>query len=450
MDVYSTIEYLPQLYNISKTICEACHYIEGDFEARKLEMEESIQSGIEVLETKATELFEKMDEEAEKEAEKLKKEPTVTQCNIWFAKYWLFALKETFKQLGSMRVNGWVNPKSCDKERLIGVLTIFQDLKLNKNVVAQMKLCLFELCRYSSPDFAYKLLMEAFSEYPDMVVSWNIEHLKNYHFSDKVVAEQKEFKQCPICGNIGVSYYAAPAYLLSSFNKDFLPAKLWMKCECCGNLYTRYFPKKFSTRNNPLKLIIPRENVEQKLVRDVSVTILRTWCDMLQNMKQYTKGKNILEIGVGKGALIATAIEMGYPIDCVEIEEAVAQNIADLLQHPVICCDFLDLPEEKNYDIISMGDVIEHLDDPRKGLEKAKRLLKEDGVIWISTPNYNSAFNQLNRNRTAMWGEPWHITYFSREGLEKLLNEVGFAVLDYRISNHYNGSMEMIVQKKKN
>lgn len=232
-----------------------------------------------------------------------------------------------------------------------------------------------------------------------------------------------------------------------NYTDKFLPSKLWMKCEKCSNLYSKYFPLKFLNRNNPLKIIKPKENTTQD-VNGISSFILRSWCDILQNLTQYTNGKNLIEIGIGDGALIATALEMGYEIDCIEIEENVAQKISDLLNHDIICCDFLDLKEDKKYDIISMGDVLEHLDEPKRGLNKIYNLLNENGVVWISTPNYMSAFNRLHKTSTAMWNEPWHITYFNKQSLEVLLKATGFQILDYRISNHYNGSMEIIAKKQ--
>ena len=138
---------------------------------------------------------------------------------------------------------------------------------------------------------------------------------------------------------------------------------------------------------------------------------------------------------------------MGYDIECVEIEEHVARRVSNLLEKEIICCDFLDLPENNKYDIITMGDVIEHVDNSKEALKKAYNLLNDNGILWISTPNYESSFNRLHKTTTAMWNEPWHITYFSKIGLEKLLRELNFEILDYKISFHYNGSMEIIAKK---
>ena len=47
-----------------------------------------------------------------------------------------------------------------------------------------------------------------------------------------------------------------------------------------------------------------------------------------------------------------------------------------------------------------------------------------------------------------MWNEPYHLTYFSKTGLENIIKKLGFEILDYRISINYNGSMEIILKSK--
>ena len=134
-------------------------------------------------------------------------------------------------------------------------------------------------------------------------------------------------------------------------------------------------------------------------------------------------------------------------MDCVEIEENVAIEISNLLNKEILCCDFLNYTENKQYDLITMGDVIEHVNDTRDAVKKAYNLLKNNGVLWISTPNYESSFNRIHKLTTGMWNEPWHITYFSKKGLENLLKQFNFEILDYKVSSHYNGSMEIIARK---
>ena len=99
------------------------------------------------------------------------------------------------------------------------------------------------------------------------------------------------------------------------------------------------------------------------------------------------------------------------------------------------------------YSVITMGDVIEHVTDPEKALRKAHELLADDGVLWISTPNFKSSFSLLRKFKDVMWSIANHITYFSYDGMKALAEKCGFKVVDYKVSDHYNGSMELILVK---
>lgn len=339
---------------------------------------------------------------------------------------------EIFNQLKSSDIKYFL--KTLDK------------INVDTDIKSLLYIFLSELCRTSDPVLSFNLIIKAFEIKNDLGKILGINHLKNYIYNPEIISTHKKIEKCIICGADGIPFHNSPSYKMINYTQDFLPSKLWLKCTKCENLYTQYFPFKFFERKNELKIIKP--NLEEILnINQVSTHLLSNWCNILQNLKQYTNGREILEIGIGNGALIATALEMEYKIDCIEIEMESAQKISNLLNQNIICCDFLDLPENKTYDIISMGDVIEHLYDPKKGLEKVYKLLKNNGILWISTPNYNSSFNMLHKTKTAMWNEPWHITYFHKKGLEFLLNNLGFKILDYRISTHYNGSMEIIANK---
>ncbi len=75
-------------------------------------------------------------------------------------------------------------------------------------------------------------------------------------------------------------------------------------------------------------------------------------------------------------------------------------------------------------------------------------MLKEDGVLWLSTPNYNSAYARMDKFNHVMWHEKNHYTYVSRETMEELLHQIGMEIVHYDISNRYYGAMELFIKRK--
>lgn len=154
----------------------------------------------------------------------------------------------------------------------------------------------------------------------------------------------------------------------------------------------------------------------------------------MKRILAHANGKRLLEVGVGTGELIAVALEYGCEVEAVEISRRQSQRLQKLLDVDVHCMDFLAYDTSGHFDIVTMGDVIEHVTDPAAAIEKAHALLADEGVLWISTPNFESGFSRIMKYADPMWNEPWHVTYFSRDGLEDILRQNGFIVLESILS----------------
>ncbi len=296
--------------------------------------------------------------------------------------------------------------------------------------------------RQDYPDISYIYLNKAFE------LNGNIDQnllKKDYVYDEK--EPQLIFENCLICGSEdAVPYYTSFAYTMASFSKPHQPAKLWVKCNNCGNLYTYAYPKALTQTSQEGKKISPNPENSQSIT-DI-MTKLSIWSDILNKLSTLTTGKSVLEVGIGRGEFIAVALEMGYEIEAVEIVEDSCQTVADVLGVDIWCCDFLKFSTRKKYSIITMGDVLEHVTSPLLALKKAAAYLKKGGVLWLSTPNFKSSFSRLRKFEDPMWCEPWHLTYFSFEGLKPFIEQTGLEVVEYNVSGRYNGSMELILRKK--
>jgi SAM-dependent methyltransferase len=86
----------------------------------------------------------------------------------------------------------------------------------------------------------------------------------------------------------------------------------------------------------------------------------------------------------------------------------------------------------KQYDVVLAGDIIEHLSNPGLMLQGIKPLLKEDGVLVVSTPNSfgAAAFVRYFLGRFREGEE--HVICFNHITLEQLLERY-----QYSVSNAY-------------
>lgn len=140
------------------------------------------------------------------------------------------------------------------------------------------------------------------------------------------------------------------------------------------------------------------------------------------------QGRRLLDVGAYIGVFVDVARVAGW--DAVGLEPSHwAVEIARGQRLPMIA-GTLDAPElaGAQFDLITLWDVIEHLEDPRGELERAFDLLAPGGGIVVHTMNIESPIARLMGRRWP-WLMAMHVQYFSRRTLTRLMREIGFQVL---------------------
>jgi len=102
------------------------------------------------------------------------------------------------------------------------------------------------------------------------------------------------------------------------------------------------------------------------------------------------------------------------------------------------------IPNNQKFDVIYMGQSIEHVDDPVTTLVNLRRLLAPSGVLVVSTPNLDSREVDWFGPTWAHWHPPYHRHIFSKNGLQALALQAGLLPLAFRsFSNPYWTAMSL-------
>jgi SAM-dependent methyltransferase len=307
-----------------------------------------------------------------------------------------------------------------------------------ENVKGVAAICHYRLAQISNiahdPVTAYNLYYKAFSGKSDIMrtICAPDHSSSGYVFGGK--RKENRNSDCPLCGNHGEPYWCYPLSEAAGFNKFFNPVRMWLHCSDCNHLFAQDFPEKLFIHNDTPRTANPN--------------VFSYYSDVLSNLRQYTGGMSLFEVGIGACECLLAAREIGYEafgIDVIERHVTDARNKYGLSAETH---DFVEYASDRSYDVIIMGDVLEHVSDPNRAIEKANELLHENGVLWISTPNFESAFSFVAGHNDPMRRQQYHLNYFSRDSLYKLLERSGLAPVEYRISAHYNGSMEVAAVKQ--
>ncbi len=250
--------------------------------------------------------------------------------------------------------------------------------------------------------------------------------------------EDIKIEKCPLCNNSSELHSCYNTITNIDFIPGFNPIRKWRLCKECNHIFAENYPKNIK---NILSNTAPEQHINP------NIHLLPLLGNRLSEIKKFTKGNKLLEVGTGAGELTSAAKELLFNITGIEIRSVYAKNVSDRLNIPIYQTDFMDFNTNDLFDIIILGDVLEHVPTPIKMLEKSYNLLNKEGVIWISTPNFESAFSYIMKDKDPMWRVCEHLNYFSYRSLKNILEKVGFNIIDYKFSQHYNGCMEIIAIK---
>lgn len=144
-------------------------------------------------------------------------------------------------------------------------------------------------------------------------------------------------------------------------------------------------------------------------------------------------GSRILDLGCATGFLLALAAKKGFVPYGVDLNPvAVEQGRLNLPQASWHCGTLADDPfPGVSFDAVYMVDLLEHVRAPRAELSLVHDRLTPGGVAIISLPSLDSWSRKAMGLRWMQYREE-HLTYFTRAGLGRLLQDTGFEIVETR------------------
>ncbi len=141
--------------------------------------------------------------------------------------------------------------------------------------------------------------------------------------------------------------------------------------------------------------------------------------------------KNILDFGCGTGDFLRKAKLLGFNVYGAEFDNYLNDKLKIEFGREYIknSEDIIDFGKNV-FDIIILNHVIEHLFDPVKIIKSLHILLKENGIIAISTPNSHSLGHKIFKKRWRGLEVPRHRFIFSSSSLQKIFIENSFSVFN--------------------
>ena len=165
--------------------------------------------------------------------------------------------------------------------------------------------------------------------------------------------------------------------------------------------------------------------------RGDSTLYLRTFRRRLDRaLRDGPRRGRALDVGCAAGYCLEVLAERGFDVYGVELSATIAREakarVGDARVHVGTLEGSPHAPA--SFDVVTMWDVVEHVADPRGLLERARELLRPDGLLVLETQNVVSAFARLLGPRWHHYKHDEHLSHFAPATVSRLLHESGFHV----------------------
>lgn len=164
-------------------------------------------------------------------------------------------------------------------------------------------------------------------------------------------------------------------------------------------------------------------------------------------LAQVKEGNQYLEIGPGHGQHFLEAVNTQKFNNYlgIDLSPASVKNTIDFVErfvkkdekhnYQVLCKDFFELENEDQFDMIVMGEVLEHVEKPQKLLQKLYQVLSENGRAYITVPVNAPAIDHIYLFRTV-------------EEVKDMVCQCGFKIIDTYIVTANEVPLEKVIKKR--
>ncbi|HSU17090.1 class I SAM-dependent methyltransferase [Longimicrobium sp.] len=232
--------------------------------------------------------------------------------------------------------------------------------------------------------------------------------------------------RCPVCGGAALKRYFG------------LDGWTFAGCRACGHHFGHggreeaealgdlYHHDYSGFRDDPVFQRSVRERIAQDFVPRVPA------------------GGAVLDVGCGNGEFLAAAAEAGYRPFGIDLSPAAAE-LCRARGLDAVSGDFLSADLPGPFQAVTMWDVLEHLPDPTAFARRARELLAPGGVLVMKVPTVGAwAFRVVGLAPRRLAGSvlqaPAHIQFFTRESMDLLARNAGFAGVEQRAIPGMRGS----------
>lgn len=255
----------------------------------------------------------------------------------------------------------------------------------------------------------------------------------------------KQLNKCEICNNKEFNFLFKGGDKLLG-----IPGRFSLyECENCGLYFlnpqpknlNKYYPKNYYSLKNidttskkiKLKLLLYKTYYSEE--GNIFMKILLSPFKFLIIATIIKSNIKLLDIGCGSGQFLYEMKKLGLDVYGVEPNDFNKEE-AEKYKLWIANTDLISAKyQKKSFDLITLNNVLEHINNPNEILDEINRILKNDGKLIIDIPNTKSLANWVFGKNWLELDIPRHLFNFNLSNIKLLLKNHGFKVTKVRYNS---------------
>ncbi|MFH0865377.1 MAG: class I SAM-dependent methyltransferase [Bacteroidota bacterium] len=236
----------------------------------------------------------------------------------------------------------------------------------------------------------------------------------------------EEILKCEICdGNEFADFMQCTDYFLTK-ERFFLK-----KCKNCGLVFVNPRPEIQNLKNYyESPDYISHSGSEKGIVNKIYKRIRQiTHNKKYKLVNSFSTEKNILDIGSGSGELLSLFKKNNW--ETLGMEPNSEARKFSIKQYGIEVIDEKEIDKipYHSFGAITLWHVLEHVPELNKRVQEMKKILSQDGFLFIAVPHHESYDAEYYKKFWAAYDVPRHLYHFTPNTLGRLLQNHGFEIV---------------------
>jgi SAM-dependent methyltransferase len=233
-------------------------------------------------------------------------------------------------------------------------------------------------------------------------------------YSESAITDRNP-EPCPICGRADArEWLRAPDRLHGRQEQYTL-----VRCAPCSLVWLSPPPK-------PEEMHLHYTTAYHELISAAGDNAAKRWKARKADLVPHKQSGALLDLGCSSGSFLDSMRSESWKLYGIEMSADCAKAAEARCDAQVYVGDIVDAPfPPGTFDVITCFDVLEHLYEPRRVIEKVAEWLKPGGIFYVQVPNIDSAEARVFGTYWHGLELPRHLFHYSPAALKSLAASAG-------------------------